>query len=327
MKHINRRRGAVLLLALLMVLGLLGGCASGSQTEVSVFTLKGPTGMGMVQLMQNAGDGKTDGNYKFELCGAPTEIVAAISSGEADIAACPVNLAATLYNKTNGNVSVLAVNTMGVMYVMDATGTVKSLADLKGKTVYTSGKGSTPQYIVERLLRANGVDPAADVELVYLGEHSEVVAQAAAGKADIVILPEPNVTVLQSKDSRFAVALDLTAEWNKVEDFELIQGCIIVRTDFLNENRDAVDQFLSEYEKSVDFVTGNPAEASALIEKYGIVASAAIAEKALPRCNIVFKDGSEMQRLTEGNLKVLFDADPTSVGGKLPGEGFYYSGK
>ena len=324
MKKINI---TALLLALVMVIGMFTACASGPKTEVSVFTLKGPTGMGMVQLMQNAEDGKADGSYKFELCSAPTEIVAAISSGEADIAACPVNLASTLYNKTNGNVTVLAVNTMGVMYVLDATGTVKSIADLKGKTVYTSGKGSTPQYITERLLRANGLDPNADVELIYLGEHSEVVAQAAAGNADIVILPEPNVTVLQSKDSRFAVALDLTAEWNKVEDFELIQGCIIARTDFLNEHKDAVDVFLNEYKASVDFVAENPAEAAALIEKYGIVASAAMAEKALPRCNIVYKGGGEMQRLTEGNLKVLFDADPTSVGGKLPGEGFYYLGK
>lgn len=292
--------------------------------DVSVYTLQGPTGMGMVQLMENAADGTAQNNYTFTLCGAPTDIVAAIANGDADIAAAPVNVASTLYNKTSGNVQVLGVNTLGVLYILSKE-KLNSLEDLKGKTIYSAGQGATPEYILNKVLSENGIDPDSDVDIQYLSEHSEVVAQAAAGKADIVVLPEPNVTALLSKDLGFSIAFDMTEEWGKVCDADLAMGCVIARKDFVEEHPEAVAAFMQEYAQSVDFVNEDEAAPEAIAEQ-GIVPSAEIAKAAIPNCNIVLITGDEMKAIMQENLQVLFDANPASVGGALPSEDFYYEG-
>ncbi len=292
--------------------------------DVSVYTLKGPTGMGMVQLMENAAEGKAQNNYTFTLCGAPTDVVAAIANGDADIAAAPVNVASTLYAKTSGNVQVLGVNTLGVLYILSKE-KLNSLEDLKGKTIYSAGQGATPEYILNKVLSENGIDPASDVDIQYCAEHSEVVAQAAAGKADIVVLPEPNVTALLSKDLGFSIAFDMTEEWGKVCDADLAMGCVIARKDFVEEHPEAVAAFMEEYAQSVKFVNEDETAPEA-IARQEIVPSAEVAKAAIPNCNIVLITGDEMKAIMQENLQVLFDANPASVGGALPNEDFYYEG-
>ncbi|MGI6268963.1 MAG: ABC transporter substrate-binding protein [Candidatus Howiella sp.] len=334
------KKGIALALALLMLFSLVscgeGGGTSSPQPEntssaaavdMNVYTLKGPTGMGMTKLMADSDAGTASNNYHFTLSSAPDEIVSAISSGSADIAACPINLASTLYKKTGGAVEILAVNTLGVLYVLENGESIQSIADLKGKTIYATGQGSTPEYILNYVLEKNGIDPAADVTIEYKTEHSELATLAASGDAAIAVLPEPNVTAaLAQSQAGLRIALDLTEEWEKVSDSKLAQGCIIVRKEFLEANADAVDKFLAEYGRSVTYVNENLDDASALIEQYGIMAKAALAKKAIPNCNIVFLTGNEMEQVARANLQVLFDANPSSVGGALPDDSFYYKG-
>lgn len=335
------KKGIALVMALLMLLSLASCGEKGGSTssepestsstaaavDMNVFTLKGPTGMGMTKLMADADAGTAANNYKFTLSSAPDEIVAAISSGSADIAACPINLASTLYKKTGGEIEILAVNTLGVLYVLENGDSIQSVADLKGKTIYATGQGSTPEYILNYVLEKNGIDPANDVTIEYKTEHSELATLAASGDAAIAVLPEPNVTAaLAQSQQGLRIALDLTKEWEKISDSKLAQGCIIARKAFVEENADAVNNFLAEYGRSVTYVNENLDEASALIEQYGIMAKSALAKKAIPNCNIVFLAGNEMEQVAKANLQVLFDANPSSVGGALPDDGFYYKG-
>ena len=283
-----------------------------SLQTANVYTLKGPTGMGLAAMMENK-------NFSFTIANAPDQIVAAISSGEADIASCPLNVAATLFKKTNGAVKLVTINTLGVMYVLSSDESVQSFADIAGKKVYATGRAATPEYILNYLLKGN--DMTAETE--YLGDPTEVTALAASGEAGIIMLPEPNVSTVMAKNKDLRIVADLTAEWEKISDTKLAQSGIIVRTQYLESNPKEVENFLKEYEKSVDFVNGNVSEAAAMIEKAEIVPSAAIAEKALPNCNIVFIKGEEMKQIAQGNLQILFDANKASVGGEMPSEEFY----
>ena len=242
------------------------------------------------------------------------------------MACVPANLAAVLYGKTNGAVEVLAVNTLGVLYIVENGGTVQSMADLKGQTIVAAGKGSTPEYALRYLLTENGIDPDKDVTIDWKSEHSECVAALASGQASIALLPQPFVTVAQNKIEGLRMALDLTAEWDKLDNGSgLITGVIVARRDVVEANSAAVEAFLEDYAASVAWVNGDTAEAAALIGEYGIV-DTAVAEKALPYCNIVCLTGSEMKDKLSGYLKVLSEAEPSSVGGTLPGDDFYYGG-
>lgn len=290
--------------------------------EVRVITLAGPTGMGMAKLMDDSANGATKNTYQFTVASAPDQVSPEVIKGNFDIAAVPINLASVLYQKTSGQVQVGAVNTLGVLYLLENGDTIQSIADLKGKTLYATGQGSTPEYVLRYILSKNNIDPDQDVTIEYLAEHAELATKMKSGEVAIGMLPEPQVTVAtMGSDTR--VALDLTEEWSKVSDYELIQGCIIVRKEFAEEYPDALDLFMEEYEASVNFANENVEEASVLIEKAGIVAKAAVAKAALPNCNICLITGADMTNSVKEMLQVLFEANPSSVGGALPSDDFY----
>lgn len=303
--------------------------ASGEETAVNVMALKGPTAMGMVQLMDNAEAGLVNGNsYTFTIAASADEVTPKLVQGEADIAAVPANLASVLYNNTEGQVQVLAINTLGVLYIVENGDSVQTVSDLAGKTIYASGKGSTPEYALNYILSENGIDPEADVTIEWKSEHSECVAALASDEDGIAMLPQPFVTTAQTQNENLRIALDLTKEWDALQaDAEtpsaLLTGVVVVRTAFAEEHPEAVNAFLDSYRESVDYVNANVTDAAALIEKYDIV-TAAVAEKALPYCNITFIEGSEMQEKLSGYLNVLYEQNPTSVGGALPADDFYY---
>ncbi len=299
--------------------------APATKTTIRVATLKGPTGLGMLKLMSDS-DAKTAKNDTvFTLVSSPDEIVSKISSGEVDVAAVPTNLAATLYNKTNGKVQLAAVNTLGMLSVLTNGEQIQSVKDLRGKTVYASGQGSTAEYALNYILQQNGLAVGKDVEVKYVSEHAELATLMIAGKAKIAVLPEPFVTQVTVKNPNVKVALDLNKEWNAVagDKSVLTMGGLIVRKDYAEKNKAAFDAFLDEYKASAAFTTENVADAAALSEKYGIM-PAAVAKKAIPNCNIVYIDGTEMKAKIPAFLNVLYQANPKSVGGKLPGDEFYY---
>ena len=287
-------------------------------TEIRIAALKGPTGMGMVKLA----DKQNYPNYTVSIEASPDALNPRIISGEVDVAAVPVNLASVLYNKLDGDISVLAVSTLGVLYVVEAGSEVNSVADLAGKTVYATGQGATPEYILNYLLDKNGV--AGSVEVNYVGEHAALATMLADGSAEIGMLPEPNVTSTLAGNDNLRIALNLSEEWNKVCSTELVQGVVIARKSFVNEHPEAIEQFLREYEKSSAFVNENIDEAAKLIVDAGILGNVEIAKKAIPNCNISFSKGEAMHKAVEGMLAVLFEANPKSIGGKLPDKDFYY---
>lgn len=289
--------------------------------ELRIAGLKGPTTMGLVNLM----DSDAGANYNFTMYGAADEIVPLLVKGELDAAAIPANLAATLYQKTEGQVEVACVNTLGVLYILEKGETIQSVADLKGQTIVTTGKGTTPEYVLRYLLNANGIDPDKDVTIEYYSEATEVTAQMANTEDAIAVLPQPYVTAAGLQDDTLRVALDLTEEWNKVADTQLITGVTVVRKEYAEEHPDVVAAFLTDYAKSVEAANTDLDGTAALCEEQSVVAKAAIAKKALPNCNIVCLTGDELKTNASAYLQVLFDADPKAVGGAMPGDDFYWT--
>lgn len=287
-----------------------------------VIALKGPTGMGLAPLMEDAATGEALGDYTFTLVGDPTQVSAAVIKGETEIACVPVNLASTLYNKTAGEYVCIAVNTLGVLHILEVGDSVQSVADLAGKTLYATGQGSTPEYILNYILEKNGIADKVTVE--YETEHTALVSLFAAAQITLGMLPEPNVSAAMVQADGLRQALDLTAEWNKVSDTAPVQGCVIVKKAFAEENPEALAAFMDEYAESVSTANTDVERAAGLCEKHGIVPKAAIAKRAYPNCNIVFVTGEEMKASLSAFLKVLFDANPASVGGALPADDFYY---
>lgn len=323
------KRKKIMLPALLLAIALAAGCAPAANSArtgvpVRVAALMGPTGMGMAPMMERAEKGELTDELSFLITGAPDDIVAKIVSGEVDIAAAPINLASTLYQRTEGDVVMLAVNTLGVLYVLEAGEEIQAIGDLAGRTLYATGQASTPEYMLSHILTQNGLSGAVTVE--YLAEHSELAALAAAGEVNLAMLPEPNVTATLMKNPDLRVALDLTEEWNRISETEPVQGCIIARRAFVEENPEAIADFLARYGESTAYVNESPKEAAALIEKHGVMASAAAAEKAIPNCNIVCLTGEEMRTAASAMLQVLFEANPKSVGGAMPGDDLYHMG-
>ena len=285
--------------------------------------------MGLAKLMDENTEGTSQNQYEFTLASAPDEILASIIKGEYDIAAVPTNVASILYNKTEGKVQMAALNTLGVLYVVTTDDSITSIADLAGRTVYSSGQGAVPEIVFNYILEKNGLTAGTDVTVEYRSEHSELAALMASGEAEIAVLPQPFVTSVLMQNDKVHVALDLTEEWDKVTNSEnqMTMGCIVVQKAFAEEHPEEMAAFMKEYQASVEYITDedNLEDAAALIEKADII-KAAIAQKALPECNIVFIDGQEMQQIASGFLQVLFDSNPAMVGGKLPDEDLYYQG-
>lgn len=291
--------------------------------KVRIVALKGPTAMGMTKMM-NDREESGDKSYEFEILAAPDEITPKIAQGTVDIACVPANLGAVLFNKTEGKVQAMAVNTLGVLYICENGDTVKSIDDLKGKTIYSAGKGSTPEYALNFIIKNSGLEN--DVNIEWKSEHTECLAALLANGNSVAMLPQPFVTTAQTKNEGVRVALDLNDEWDKLGvDSSLLTGIVIVRKEFAEAYPETVKEFLSEYGASVKYVNENVDAAAELVGKYDIV-PAAVAKKAIPNCHIVCVAGNEMKTMLGGYLKVLFENDPKSVGGTLPTDAFYFVG-
>ena len=308
-----------ILLSLIIIIGATA-CSKTKKTDVTVNigVLKGPTGMSAAWLMEQNDQKLSANEYNFTVAGTPDAITGQLINGDMDIAALPTNAISALYNKTEGKISVLGVNALGVLYILENGNSINSVSDLAGKTVLASGKGSTAEYVLNYILEKNGVI----AEIVWAAEHSEAATLALKGDYDIVMLPEPFVTNVTAKSDAFRVALDLTEEWEALGNGELTMGGIAVRTAFLEEHPDAVKAFVDEYGKSVAFTNSQPEDAAKLIAKYEIAAEE-VAKNAIPRCNIVWLHGKDYKAVLENFLGVVYNANPAGIGGKMPGNDFY----
>ncbi|NEZ46426.1 ABC transporter substrate-binding protein [Clostridium niameyense] len=334
-----KKKVSLMLVAMMMIISTLFavGCSNNPKKEettkeqfnnetkkekIKIATLKGPTGMGMAKLIKENSE-----DYDITLFDSPDQIVSKVINGEVDAAAVPSNLASILYNKTKGEVQLVGVNTLGVLYIVENGNTIKDIKDLKGKTIYASGKGATPEYILNYILKKNGLDK--DVKIEYKAQHSDLANLVASKEAKVAVLPEPFVTTTKIKDKDLNVPINLSKEWEKVSEGngKLVMGTLIFRKDFIDKREKDVDKFLDRYKKSVDFVNNNKIEASKLIEEQGIIPKAKVAEVAIPKCNIVFISAKDAKDSLEKFYNVLKESNPKSIGGRLPDEKFYYKAK
>lgn len=334
-----------LLTALLLILLPLASCKKQEQksadekTNVRIYTLNGTTGFGMAKLMEDAAAGNFEKEtYTVTVKTDPVEVRTALINGDVDIAALPTNLASTVYNVSEGAIQILAVNTRGCLYLLTNDGTeIGSFADLAGKTVYAPAQN--PTMILKHLCEANGLTVGTDVTIK--NDYAEAAALQArfaqgatvAGGTDtvsIVVLPEPAVTAVTAaaKGNGVTVSnrINLTDEWDKLDGHAgtLVQGCVVVRKAFADAHPETVERFLTAYKSSVEYVKTNVAEVARLIEKHGLFAKAAVAEKAIPKCNIAYLDGAEMKAAMTAYLTVLQGINANAIGGKLPDDNFYY---
>ena len=301
--------------------------------HIRIGSLKGPTSMGLVYLMDQADKGETANNYEFTMTAAADELLPSMLSGDLDIILIPANVASVLYNKTEGGVSVIDINTLGVLYMVSGDDTIRSMEDLKGRTVYLTGKGTTPDYVLKYLLKENGL-AETDVTLEYKSEATEVAALLAEVPEAIGVLPQPFVTAACAQNEKLSVVMDLTEQWDMVQDEEgsvrdgiksrLVTGVTVVRNGFLVEHKEAVDKFMEEHAVSAAYANDHVEETAELVAAAGIIEKAPVAVKAIPKCNITYMDGGDMREALSGYLAVLCEQEASSVGGGLPGEDFYY---
>ena len=326
------KRFVAILMVLVLVVSVFVGCGKEEKderqgAEVRITAIAGPTGIGLVDLMQKSADKATVNTYTFNVVSDPTQAVAAITNGTADIAAVPTNLASTLYKKTGGKVQVLAVNTLGVLHILEQGDTVKNVQQLRGKTIYTDvkNKGANPEYILRYLLEKNGIDPDKDVTIEFA---ADLDAAVASGEAKVILAPEPKASTYLMQNKALRRALNVTEEWNKVstEDCALMMGCVIARTDYINANPDAVELFLEDYMASINVAKTDVEKAATLCETYKIIPKAAVARQAIPNCGLVYVSGDLMKTRLSAYLQVLFDYNPAAIGGALPKDDFYYAG-
>lgn len=313
--------------------GMNDAAETGDDVTVRIGSLKGPTSMGLVYLMDQAKKGETANNYEFTMAAAADELLPSMISGDLDIVLVPANVASVLYAKTEGGVSVIDINTLGVLYMVSGDDTIQDMDDLKGKTIYLTGKGTTPDYVLQYLLKANGLTET-DVALEYKSEATEVAAVLAESPESIGVLPQPFVTAACAQNEELSVVMDLTEQWDAVQDVvgsaqdgiksRLVTGVTVVRNGFLDEHKAAVDKFMEEHEASAAYANEHVEEAAELVAAAGIIEKAPVAAKAMPQCNITYIDGGDMRDALMGYLAVLAEQDVASVGGGLPGEDFYY---
>ncbi len=320
------RKMLILAVMAVLLLGALAGCGQREEpAAVRVGGLKGPTSMGLVFLREQAQSGQAAQEYEFTMAVAADELLPLMIKGELDIALIPANVASVLYNKTEGGVSVIDINTLGVLYLVSGDNTIDSMESLRGRTVYLTGKGTTPDYVLQYLLRANGIDPS-ECTLEYRSEATEVAALLAEQPQAAGLLHQPFVTVACAQNEELDVVLDMNQQWNlaRGEGSSMVTGVTVVRNAFLQEHPGAVQSFLEEHAASVRAIQEDPDKGAQLVVAAEIITKEPIARKAIPRCNITYIDGEEMRQALSGYLQVLFEQDPASVGGKVPGEDFYY---
>lgn len=316
------KRMLSVILSLVLIFSLTA--VSLAEPVARVAAMKGPTAMGMVKMMQDD-NGET---YDFNVIVAIDEINAALVKGELDIAAVPANVASVLYNKTKGQIQVLALNTLGVLYIVENGDTVQSVEDLRGRTIYSAGKGATPEYSLNYVLRQNGIDPEKDVTIEFKSEQAECLSALLANEGSVAMMPQPFVTTAQTKAEGVRIALNMSEEWDKLQqDAEnpsaMVTGVVVVRKEFAEKNPEAVSAFLDSYHQSVDFTNANVNEAAKVIASYDVVPEP-VAKKAVPYCSIVCIEGAEMHTKLSGYLNVLFEQNPASVGGAVPADDFYF---
>ncbi|MCR5054499.1 MAG: ABC transporter substrate-binding protein [Lachnospiraceae bacterium] len=308
-------------IALAAVLVLFTGCGSTAKTDdvnVRVGSLKGPTSIGIIQMIHD----EEGSDYTFTMETQADVLLPSIVSGDLDIAMVPANVASVLYNKTEGGISVIDINTLGVLYMVSGDDSIGSMTDLEGRTIYTTGAGTTPEYVLKYLLSENGVLDKVSIE--FKSEATEVVAALAQDPSAVGMLPQPFVIAAISQNEALKIVMDMTAEWDAVGNgSSLVTGVTVVRNDFLKEHPDAVKAFVEDHEASTEFVNNDPAAAAEYVVEAGIIEKAPVAEKAIPLCNIVCIKGSEMKDALSGYLNVLYEQDPKTVGGALPGDDFY----
>ncbi|MBP1753638.1 MAG: hypothetical protein H6Q59_36 [Firmicutes bacterium] len=295
------------------------------KTEIKIAALKGPTAIGMVKVMEDNSTDTAANHYTFTIAGAADEITAGLVKGDFDVAAVPCNLASVLYNKTKGQIKLAGVNTLGVLYIIETGDSIHSVADLKGKTIYSTGLGTTPQYTLNYILTANNIDPEKDVTVEYKTEATEVAALLSNSSDAIAMLPQPYVTTVMMNNDKVRIALDVAKEWEAVskDGSGVVTGVVVVRSEFLEKHKEAFDAFMKEYAASASYVNENTEEASALVEKFDIF-KAAVIQKAIPYCNITLLEGEDMKTKVNGYLTSLFNQNPQSIGGSLPADDFYY---
>lgn len=324
------KKGISLLLAVLLVLSL-AACgantdetASDTKTVVRMATLKGPTGIGTAKLWADDDAGKAKNDYTVTLCTDPTEVLNGVVEGSYDVAAVPLNMASVLYNKLNGGVQILAINTLGTLHML-ATQELADISALEGKTIVTAGQGATPEYVLNYLLEKNGLTDKVTVE--FKSEHAEVATLAAAAGADdqtVYMLPEPNVTATLIQNQALKTVLDVSSAFESASGVSLAMGCIVAKKEFVEQNQAAIDAFLTEYKASVEYTATNLDDTATLCETYGIIPKAAVAKQAIPRCSITCVTGADMQKIAMENLNVLLAANPKAIGGALPADDFWY---
>ena len=295
-------------------------------TLIRVASLKGPTSLGLLFLMDKANKGETANTYEFRMATGADEILPLMVKGDLDIALIPANVASILYHKTQGGVEVIDINTLGVLYMVSGEDGLADFTDLKGKTIYLTGKGTTPDYVLQYLLNANGMS-VDDVTLEYKSEATEVASVLAEDPTAIGLLPQPFVTAACMQNDALKVIFDLNEEWNKVQGASgssMVTGVTVVRKEFLEENEEAVKAFMEEHKASAEAINADPATGATLAVEAQIVAKEPIAQKAIPDCNITYMDKAEMKQALSGYLDVLFHQDSQSIGGGLPESDFYY---
>ena len=296
------------------------------ETPLRVGSLKGPTTMGLVELMKRSEEGQTILNYEFTMETAPDTILGSMMQGNLDIALVPANVAATLYQRSEGAICVIDINTLGVIYLVSGDDSITTMQDLIGKTVYVVGRGTTPDYALQYLLAQNNID-ASELTIEYKSEAAEVAAILAENPDAIGLLPQPFVTAACAQNEALSIVLDMNEQWAAVQGengSSLVTGVTVVRNEFLKENEKAVKNFLAEHEESTKNINEDVEHAAALAVGAGIIAKEPIAKKAIPNCNITYIDGEEMKQALSGYLNVLFEQDAASVGGALPADDFYY---
>ncbi|MBQ6815254.1 MAG: ABC transporter substrate-binding protein [Lachnospiraceae bacterium] len=324
-----KKKFLAVLLAACTLFSLTTGCSSDddsknntAQNTINIACMKGPTGIGMIKLISDSDDEKSVNHYNYSIVGTADEISTGLVKGDLDIAAVPCNLASVLYNKTEGEIVTVAINTLGVLYIVEAGESVNEITDLKGKTIYSTGQGTTPEYTLRYLLSQAGIDPDNDVDIQFKSEAPEVLASLTNDQSAVAMLPQPYVTTALNSNENMRIALDVTAQWEELVNSTVVTGVLVARKSYIEENKEAFDAFLSEYKASTTYANEHIDETATLLEKYDVF-KAAIAKKAIPYCNVVFINGDEMKDKALAYLKVLYDQNPKAIGGSLE-EGMFY---